>query len=53
MGAAQVDVQAEPHAEGFYLHMGARRVGEFAYVLDGQPRVLPKLVFDLPPAKSA
>jgi GNAT superfamily N-acetyltransferase len=53
MGAEKVDVQAEPHAEGFYLRMGARRVGEFAYELDGVPRVLPKLVFDLPPAKQA
>jgi predicted N-acetyltransferase YhbS len=47
-GAERVDVQAEPHAEGFYLRMGARRVGEFKYEMDGQPRVLPKMVFDIP-----
>jgi GNAT superfamily N-acetyltransferase len=52
LGAEIVDVQAEPHAEEFYLHMGARRVGEFVYTLEGEQRVLPKLVFDLPGAKS-
>jgi GNAT superfamily N-acetyltransferase len=51
LGAARVDVQSEPHAEGFYLHMGARRVGEFVYMLEGEQRILPKLVFDLPGAK--
>ena len=47
LGASRVDVQAEPHAEGFYLRMGARRVGEFSYELDGQPRILPKMVFEI------
>ncbi len=47
LGAEQVNVQAEPHAEGFYQRMGARRVGEFSYQLDGQPRILPKMVFDI------
>jgi GNAT superfamily N-acetyltransferase len=46
-GAERVDVQAEPHAEGFYQKMGARRVGEYSYELDGQLRVLPKMVFDI------
>jgi len=48
LGANQVNVQAEPHAEGFYLRMGARRVGEFSYELDGQRRILPKMVFEIP-----
>lgn len=47
MGAQLVTVQAEPHAENFYLHMGARRVGAFEYELEGLPRILPRLVFDL------
>jgi GNAT superfamily N-acetyltransferase len=52
LGAGQVNVQAEPHAEGFYQRMGARRVGEYSYELDGQPRILPKMIFEIP-AKQA
>ena len=46
LGARMMTVQADPHAEGFYRHMGARRVGEYMYQLEGQTRVLPKLVFE-------
>jgi hypothetical protein len=35
------------HAEGFYLHLGARRVGEVPADMDRQPRVLPLLELDL------
>ena len=47
-GVADVRIEADPHAEGFYEHMGARRVGEEVYELDGQSRVLPLLVAELP-----
>ena len=39
-----VAIESDPHAEGFYLRCGARRVGELAAPLDGDPaRVLPLL----------
>jgi ribosomal protein S18 acetylase RimI-like enzyme len=47
-GAAAVRIEADPHAEGFYKRMGARRVGEEVYEHDGQRRLLPLLVADLP-----
>lgn len=47
LGAETLEIQADPHAEPFYLHMGAKRVGEYVYELDGQLRILPKLVISL------
>jgi GNAT superfamily N-acetyltransferase len=47
-GITRVDVESDPGAEPFYLHHGARRVGEVASgSVPG--RVLPLLVFDLDP----
>ncbi len=46
LGAETLGIEADPHAEGFYRRMGARRVGETSYPLDGQRRVLPLLVAD-------
>lgn len=40
-GASVVEIEADPNAEGFYLRMGARRVGENVYEIEGQRRVLP------------
>jgi GNAT superfamily N-acetyltransferase len=42
-GAKHVEIEADPNAEGFYLRMGARRVGENVYDIEGQRRVLPLL----------
>lgn len=39
---AELELSADPHAEGFYQHMGAVRIGEVRSEIDGQPRVLPK-----------
>jgi len=47
-GAEAVRIEADPHAEGFYKRMGARRVGEEVYELDGARRVLPLLVAEPP-----
>lgn len=44
IGAQELEIEADPHAEGFYLHMGARRVGEYIYKLDGETRILPRLL---------
>jgi GNAT superfamily N-acetyltransferase len=43
LGAEVVGIEADPNAEGFYRRMGARRVGEIVYEIDGQERVLPLL----------
>ncbi|HMB91306.1 MAG TPA: GNAT family N-acetyltransferase [Rhodothermales bacterium] len=46
-GATWLEIDTDPQAEGFYLHLGARRIGEYVYQLEGQPRVLPRLAVDL------
>ena len=43
LGAGVVGIEADPNAEGFYHRMGARRVGEIVYEIDGRERVLPLL----------
>jgi GNAT superfamily N-acetyltransferase len=48
MGAAELLIEADPNAEGFYLHMGAERVGETVSRLTGTGRVLPRLRYALP-----
>jgi hypothetical protein len=41
-------IEADPNAEGFYLHMGAQRVGETVSYLTGEERVVPQLRYALP-----
>ena len=48
LGVTTLRIEADPNAEGFYRRMGARRVGETSYPIDGQRRVLPLLVVDTP-----
>jgi GNAT superfamily N-acetyltransferase len=48
LNASSMEIESDPNAEGFYKRMGARRIGEFVSELEGQPRVLPLLVVDLP-----
>ena len=43
LGAGVVEIEADPNAEGFYRRMGASRVGEIVYEIDGRERVLPLL----------
>jgi GNAT superfamily N-acetyltransferase len=47
LGATELLIEADPNAEGFYLHMGARRVGEIVSRLTGTDRVLPQLTYPL------
>jgi hypothetical protein len=42
-----IDIEAEPYAEPFYRHMGARRTGERTGRIEDQPRVLPLMELDL------
>lgn len=46
-GAGTVEVEADPNAEGFYLRMGARRVSENVYEIEGRRRALPLMELDL------
>jgi N-acetylglutamate synthase-like GNAT family acetyltransferase len=48
LGYRSVCLESDPHAEGFYLKMGAVRTGERAAPIPGQPeRVLPKMRINL------
>ena len=49
-GWSSVQVISDPHAEGFYLRLGARRVGEQISDPEGHGRTLPVLLVNLPPA---
>jgi GNAT superfamily N-acetyltransferase len=40
-------IESDPNAEGFYMRMGARRVGATPTNIEGQPRSLPLLQYDL------
>lgn len=43
---SEVDISADPNAEGFYKRMGARRVGEVTSEIDGETRHLPRMKVD-------
>ena len=44
--AVALDISCDPNAEGFYIKMGARRVGSVAAPIEGdEGRVLPRLVY--------
>jgi N-acetylglutamate synthase-like GNAT family acetyltransferase len=47
LDAKAVELSADPNAEGFYKRMGATRIGEVRSEIEGQPRVLPRMSFDL------
>ena len=48
LGATTLSIEADPNAEGFYRRMGARRVGENVYEIEGHRRELPLLIVDIP-----
>lgn len=41
-----VEISSDPNAEAFYEKMGARRITEDSSEIEGQPRVLPRLMID-------
>jgi GNAT superfamily N-acetyltransferase len=45
VGARALEIISDPHAERFYLRMGARRAGEVPSMPTG--RTLPRLLFDV------
>ena len=40
---SQVEISADPNAEGFYKKMGAHRIGEVRADMDNKPRTVPRL----------
>ena len=44
-----LELSSDPNAEGFYRRMGATRIGEARSEIEGQPRVLPRLMVNLAP----
>ena len=46
-GASELRIDSDPHAEGFCLRMGARRVGEIRADVGDTARQLPRLVLTL------
>lgn len=47
-GQSALHVDSDPNAEAFYLHLGARRVGEVAAPIEGQPnRKRPQLMLSV------
>lgn len=47
LGFSTFQIEADPHAEPFYLHMGAKRMGVSVTELEGKRRELPLLVYQL------
>lgn len=53
LGVRRFMIESDPNAEGFYLHMGCRRVGSAVSRLTGSERVLPVLLYDIPASPAA
>lgn len=47
MGYKTLQLEADPHAQGFYEKMGMYKIGEHQYKFDGQPRILPLMEIKL------
>ena len=47
LGHRILKIEADPNAEGFYLRMGARRVGQAVTEVEGQRRELPLFAYEL------
>ena len=43
LNVSELEISADPNAEGFYERMGAVRIGEVVSEIDGQPRILPRM----------
>lgn len=53
LGLAELEIESDPNAEGFYQRMGARRVETSVHELEGQRRELPILIYTLRPDGSS
>jgi GNAT superfamily N-acetyltransferase len=52
LGFSEIQIEADPNAEGFYLHMGAKRAGTSVTQIEGERRELPLLHYSIPPPQS-
>lgn len=43
LNVRELELSADPNAEGFYQRMGAVRIGDVISEINGQPRVLPRM----------
>ncbi len=50
LDATTLEIEADPHAQGFYERMGARKVTDRVTQVLGQPRLLPVLLLEIAPA---
>jgi N-acetylglutamate synthase-like GNAT family acetyltransferase len=41
---SEVEISADPNAEGFYKKMGAHRIGDVQADMDNKPRTVPRMV---------
>jgi GNAT superfamily N-acetyltransferase len=48
LGLAELEIESDPNAEGFYARMGAHRVGLSVRELENHRRELPVLIYTLP-----
>jgi GNAT superfamily N-acetyltransferase len=46
-GCAMLEIESDPNAVGFYEQMGAHRAGATVTELEGRPRELPVLVYEI------
>jgi GNAT superfamily N-acetyltransferase len=47
LGLSAFEIEADPNAEAFYLHMGAERVGTSVTEIEGERRELPLLIYEV------
>jgi len=47
LGLIELELSADPNAEGFYKRMGAKQIGKVRADMDGQTRVLPRMTVNL------
>ena len=47
LGCRELEIESDPNAEGFYQHMGARRVGASVKEVAGVCRELPVLIYEI------
>ena len=47
LGFRELEIESDPNAEGFYQHLGARRVGVSVHTVEQQRRELPVLIYEV------
>lgn len=55
LGFSALELSADPNAEAFYERMGAERIGEVRSEIEGQPRILPRMMvkLEVPPSSGS